>query len=216
MPIGKFITIEGGEGAAKSTQARLIAERLKDMGREVVVTREPGGTPFAEQLREILLGGTGGERSPAAEALGFYAARLDHLELLIRPGLARGAWVVCDRFSDSTRVYQGVAGMVPVALIDAFEKVVVAATRPDLTVMLDLDPELGLRRAELRRGERGEAGADRYEGRNLAYHQQLRDGFLAIAAGEPDRCVVVDGNGDIEAIGNAIWGHIQSRLMEEG
>ncbi|MFM1814704.1 MAG: hypothetical protein RLZ98_1399 [Pseudomonadota bacterium] len=215
MGRGRFITFEGGEGAGKSTQARRLAEQLEAAGHAVVVTREPGGTPFAEQLRGILLLEGGEERSPNAEALAFYAARLDHLDRLIRPALARGEWVVCDRFSDSTRVYQGVAGRVAGEFIDALERVVVGETKPDMTIVLDLPAEVGLARAAARRVSEGQIRPDRYEERGLAYHSKLREGFLAIAAREPERCLVIDGGLEIEVIRAAIWRAVAARLTRE-
>lgn len=218
MAAGKFITLEGGEGAGKSTQAKMLAERLLATGLEVVVTREPGGTAFAERLRAVLLGGVGEARSPDAEVVAFYAARQDHLDLLIRPALSRGAWVVCDRYSDSTRVYQGLAGKVPLSLIDRLEELVVGATQPDLTVVLDLDPAVGLDRARSRRATSGgdSAATDRYEARDLAYHTVLRDGFLEIARSAPERCVIVDGAAQPDAIGSEIWQVVTTRLLAGG
>lgn len=218
MAAGKFITLEGGEGAGKSTQAKMLAERLQAAGGDVVVTREPGGTAFAEQLRAVLLGGVGEARSPDAEVVAFYAARQDHLDLLIRPALARGAWVVCDRYSDSTRVYQGLAGKVSMSLIDRLEELVVGVTQPDLTLVLDLDPAVGLERARGRRVASGgdSAETDRYEARNLAYHAALRDGFLEIARGAPERCVIVDGAAEPALIGAEIWRHVTMRLLAGG
>ena len=206
---GRFITLEGGEGAGKSTQARLLAEHLRACGLECVVTREPGGSPGADALREILLSGAIAPLGPAAEALLFSAARIDHIRHTIRPALERGAFVVCDRFSDSTRAYQGALGNLDAGLIKALETVAVGDCRPDLTLMLDLPAETGLSRAAARRGVEG---ADRFEGEGLAFHQGLRQAFLAIAAAEPARCAVIDAGLEPDAVGEAVWRCVQQRL----
>ncbi|MBT3072102.1 dTMP kinase [Rhodomicrobium sp. Az07] len=151
---GRFITLEGGEGAGKTTQARVLADRLRRKGINVLLTREPGGTPRAEAIREVLLSGKAKRYGALGEAVLFYAARESHLELGIRPALERGTWVICDRFSDSTRAYQGAAGGLPLSVIETLDDAVVGKTRPDLTLIFDLAPELGLRRA----GERRRAG----------------------------------------------------------
>lgn len=191
-PRGVFITFEGGEGAGKSTQIARLAEALRlASGREVVATREPGGTKRAEELRAALLRGVAKPYGPFAEALMFAAARIDHIENLIRPALARGAIVLCDRFSDSTRAYQGAAGGLEPGLIASLERVTLEGLRPDLTLILDLPPEAGLARAQ-RRGE-GEP-ADRFEAESMRFHERLRAAFRAIAAAEPDRCRVIDAD----------------------
>ena len=206
---GRFVTLEGGEGAGKSAQARRLVERLAGLGLEVVATREPGGTPHAEALRELILSGALREKGPGAEAIAFSAARIDHIDHLIRPALDRGAWVVCDRFADSTRAYQGAAGRAPAGLIDRLEQVVVGADRPDLTLMLDLPPEQGLARAVARRGG---AGADRFEAEGLDFHRALRAAFLKIAAAEPGRCAVIDASADEPAVAAAVWATVEARL----
>ncbi|MDX2265551.1 MAG: dTMP kinase [Hyphomicrobiales bacterium] len=211
MATGKFITFEGGEGAGKSTQAALLRDRLMKAGLRVVLTREPGGTPRAEGIREALLSGRVKPLGPLAETVLFYVARDSHLELTIRPALARGSWVVCDRFFDSTRAYQGAAGGVSLAVLDGLERAVVAHTRPDLTVMLDLPAEEGLRRAGLRAA--AEAGArDRFETMNLLFHANLRQEFLDIAAAEPRRCVVVDAARPVDEVAAAVWTAVKQRL----
>ncbi len=205
-PRGVFITFEGGEGAGKSTQiARLAATLRAGSGREVVTTREPGGTPRAESYREALLRGVAKPFGPFAEALIFAAARIDHVDGLIRPALARGAIVLCDRFADSTRAYQGAAGGLDPALIASLERVTIQDVRPDLTLILDLPAQAGLARAR-RRGEgQGEGEApDRFEAEALGFHERLRAAFLAIAAAEPARCRVIDAEPGPDAVEAAI------------
>lgn len=204
---GFFITLEGGEGAGKSTQINRLADALRAAGRDVVVTREPGGSPGAEAIRALILNGGHGF-SAVTEALLFSAARLDHLEKTIRPALARGAIVLCDRFADSTRAYQGASGQADPAIIAALEAIAVGATRPDLTLILDLPPEEGLRRAALRRGN---DSADRFESEALGFHEKLRDGFLSIARAEPQRCVVIDAARDVDAIAQDLARIVQQR-----
>ncbi len=207
---GGFITLEGGEGAGKSTQARLLADRLEREGLEVVVTREPGGSPKAEAIRHVILSGRAEALGPAGEAMLFAAARIDHLDVTIRPALARGAFVICDRFADSTRVYQGALGEVPKSLIDALERVAVGATRPDLTLLLDIPPEIGMARAAARRGA---AAADRFERADLDDHRKLRQAFLDLAAAEPERFVVIDATQAVADIAAAIWTAVEARLL---
>ena len=193
---GFFITLEGGEGAGKSTQIQLLAAALRAMGRDVLVTREPGGSPGAEAIRGLILNGGFGFSS-VTEALLFSAARLDHLEKTIRPAIARGAIVLCDRFFDSTRAYQGASGGTAPSVLAALETIAVGVTRPNLTFILDLPAEIGLKRAHERRG----AGvADRFEGEALSFHEKLRSGFLHIAQNEPQRCVVVDAARSVEVV----------------
>lgn len=216
MAQGKFITFEGGEGSGKSTQARRLADTLRrEHGLNVVLTREPGGSPFAEAVRKILLDPATPRHAALSEALLFYAARADHIAEVIRPALVRGDWVISDRFSDSTRVYQGHAGHLDQATIDDLERLVVAPTFPDLTLMVDLPAEEGLRRAAARRVETSTGGAapDSYEGRDLSFHQRLRDGFLAIARAEPQRCRLIDGRGTEEEVAQQVWMTVQSRLF---
>lgn len=208
---GRFITFEGGEGSGKSTQARLLADRLKHAGIDAVLTREPGGSAFAEQVREFILSGKHAPHPPLAEALLFYAARADHLAATIRPALAAGKWVIADRFSDSTRAYQGAADGVAKSDIDAIDHIVVGDTVPALTLILDLAPEDGLRRAAERRpvGTR----TDPYEARHIDFHHRLREGFLAIAAANEDRCVVIEASGPAAPIAASVWRTIESRLF---
>ena len=206
---GRFITFEGGEGAGKSTQLRLLAERLTAAGREVVLTREPGGSPGAESIRALLVTGEADRWSPISETLLMYAARRDHIERVIAPALERGAWVVCDRFFDSTRAYQGAGGGAPAALIAALEAAVVGARTPDLTLILDLPVEVGLARA----AGRGD-GEARFEGKGAAFHQRLRQAFLDIARAEPGRCAVLDADRPVDALAETIWTVVADRLGE--
>jgi dTMP kinase len=208
---GRFITLEGGEGAGKSVQARRLAARLGEAGLTVVLTREPGGSPGAEALREIILSGGAARYGAVGEAILFSAARIDHIDATIAPALKRGEWVVSDRFLDSTRAYQGAAGRLDPALVASLERVAVGACRPDLTLVLDLPAAEGLARAKARRGE---AAADRFEGEGLAFHETLRRAFLAIVEAEPARCVLIDarpGEGEVAA---AIWAAVRARLGE--
>ena len=216
MTRGKFITFEGGEGSGKSTQARLLADRLKARGIDAVLTREPGGSPFAERVRALLLDPATPSHSALSEALLFYAARADHLDKTIRPALAAGRWVICDRFSDSTRVYQGVAGGLSGDALGALERLVVAPTQPELTLFLDLAPGDGLARARARGATPGVALADTdpFERRDPQFHERLRAGYLAIAEAEPQRCVLIDGAGAPDTIAAEIWGHVERRLLQ--
>jgi dTMP kinase len=206
---GKFITFEGGEGTGKSTQAAMLALRLEALGVGVQLTREPGGSPGAEIIRHVLLTGAAKPLGADVEAMLFAAARDDHVQCTILPALQSGKWVICDRFADSTRVYQGILGRVDQKLLNVLERVSVGELSPDLTVILDLPIEIGLARAKLRRGS---GVADRFEGEGAAFHEKLREGYLAIAAREPDRCVVIDANATKETVANAIWRAVQSRL----
>jgi dTMP kinase len=191
-----FITFEGGEGSGKSTQAKMLVDLLKGQGRNVVHTREPGGTPEAEALRTLLVTGETGRWTAEAEALLNYAARDSHLTKIIRPALAKKHIVICDRFMDSTRAYQGYAGHCDMALLDSLEKFIVGHTRPNLTLIFDLDPVVGLARAKAR----SDGTEDRYERKGLAFHQKLREGFLAIAKAEPARCKIIDATGGIDEV----------------
>ena len=188
---GKFITFEGGEGTGKSTQAAMLALRLESLGLGVQLTREPGGSPGAEIIRHVLLSGAAKPFGPEVEAMLFAAARDDHVRCTILPALEAGKWVICDRFADSTRVYQGMLGQVDQRLIKGLERVSVGDLAPDLTVILDVPVELGLERITLRRGA---AAPDRFEAEDVEFHQKLREAYLAIAAEEPQRCVVVDAS----------------------
>ncbi|HEY2179834.1 MAG TPA: dTMP kinase [Caulobacteraceae bacterium] len=207
MARGLFITFEGGEGTGKSTQAARLAARVRSAGREAVATREPGGSVGAEAIRALLVTGETDRWSAGAETLLMYAARLDHVERVIVPAMSRGAVVICDRFADSTRAYQGAGGGADPKLIDAVESEVRGHCWPDLTFVFDLDPAAGLARAA------GREGAEtRFEGKGLAFHQRLREGFLAIAAAEPKRCVVIDTAQGVGAVEQIVWRAVEGRL----
>ena len=206
---GKFITFEGGEGTGKSTQAAILAQRLETLGVLVRLTREPGGSPGAEIIRHVLLSGAAKPLGADVEAMLFAAARDDHVQCTILPALESGKWVICDRFADSTRVYQGILGNVDQRIIKVLERVSIGDLAPDLTVILDVPVSFGIERAKERRGT---AEPDRFEAENVEFHQQLRDGFLSIAAKEPDRCVVVDATPAKEEVANTVWTMVQSRL----
>lgn len=203
---GRFITFEGGEGTGKSTQARRLAERIQASGLKVVVTREPGGSPGAEAIRKLVLEGSADRWSPIAETLLMYAARADHLQRTIRPALAGGAWVVCDRFIDSTRAYQGAGGDAPASLISALEREVVGDDRPDLTLVLDLEVQAGLARAV------GRDALDRFESMDLGFHERLRQGFLDIARADSGRCAVIAAGGSPDEVQALVWAAVQDRL----
>lgn len=211
MTSGKFITFEGGEGAGKSTQTRLLAERLRAAGHTVVETREPGGTECGEKIRDFILSGSARTYGPMGEAVLFSAARDYHVQEVIAPALERGDWVLCDRFSDSTAAYQGAAGGVKPALIRALERIAVGNTTPALTILLDLPVEAGLKRAAERNGA-GEEQVDRFEGMEHRFHETLRDCFLAIAAQTPERSVVIDAQQAESAVAEAIWEAVVERL----
>jgi dTMP kinase len=208
---GRFITFEGGEGAGKSTQLGTLAAHLRARGLETVATREPGGTPRAEALRAALLGGKIAPLGPLAEAALFAAARIDHVDALIAPALARGAWVLCDRFIDSTRAYQGARGGVAPEKIALLERAAVGTLRPDLTIILDLPVAEGLGRAGARRGG---AGADRFESEDADFHEGLRRAFLDIAAREPDRCCVVNADMPADEVARAIRQLVDARFLD--
>jgi dTMP kinase len=209
---GHFITFEGGEGSGKSTHARRLAERLRQLGLEVVLTREPGGSPGAEVIRHILLSGAGKPLGPETEAILFAAARDDHVRTVIRPALVAGKWVVCDRFIDSTRVYQGALGKVDGKLIRSLERVTVGAAMPDLTFVIDVPPNIGLARAKHRRGE---SKPDRFEAEAADFHEALRVAYRALVEEEPDRMIVVDGRPPRDVVAENIWRIVTERLHPE-
>jgi len=206
---GRFITFEGGEGSGKSTQAALLANRLRLLFIGVELTREPGGSPGAEIIRHILLSGTAKPLGPDAEAMLFAAARDDHLRQTILPALEQGKWVICDRFADSTRVYQGVLGNVDARLIKALERVTVGDAMPDLTFVLDIPAEEGMARAHERRGENE---IDRFESESLEFHKKLRDACLDLAKNNSARCVVIDARLPQDEVAKRVWREVSKRL----
>ena len=208
-PRGLFVTFEGGEGVGKSTQIARLAERLRREGRDVLVTREPGGSPGAEAVRHVLLSGTAEPFGARMEAVLFAAARADHVERAIRPALERGQIVLCDRFVDSSRVYQGVTGQLLPSVMQAIEEAAVGGIVPDLTLILDLDPAEGLRRAGARRGD---GDADRFEKETVDIHRRRRAAFLAIARSEPDRCRVIDASRSPDDVEETIAGVVMVAL----
>lgn len=210
MNTGCFITLEGGEGAGKSTLAKALAARLAKLGLTVELTREPGGSPKAEAIRETILSGRVKQHGPFVEALMFSAARIDHIDRRIAPALGRGDWVICDRFLDSTRVYQGVLGDLDKGLLAELEQVTIGGLLPDLTLILDLDPAIGLARAARRRAPN--EAKDRFESETLSFHRGLRQGFLDIAEQEPDRCAVLDATLAPENLADSAWAVLKQRL----
>ena len=207
MP-GLFITFEGGEGAGKSTQIRLLAEKLRHDGLQIVLTREPGGSTGAEATRHVLLSGAAEQFGPEMEAILFAAARNDHVEQVIRPAVQAGSIVLCDRFMDSSRVYQGVTGQLNANFMKNLERVAIGGMVPDITIVLDIDPAIGLKRA----ASRGVA-ADRYEKEDISLHQSRRDAFLAIAKAEPERCLVVDAVAPEDEIASKILGAVRAKML---
>ncbi|MGN6765919.1 MAG: dTMP kinase [Rhizobiaceae bacterium] len=210
---GLFITFEGGEGAGKSTQIRMLAATLRASGREVVVTREPGGSPGAEAIRHVVLSGAAEPFGPEMEAVLFAAARADHIDRTIRPALERGAVVLSDRFVDSSRVYQGVTGGLDRSFMEELERATVEDMMPDLTLIRDIDPEEGMRRAGARRGA---SEADRFEKEGLSLHRRRRKAFLEIAKAEPKRCKVIDASRPVEKIAAEIAGVVGEVVERKG
>ncbi|MDF2119711.1 dTMP kinase [Roseiarcaceae bacterium H3SJ34-1] len=210
---GLFITFEGGEGGGKSTHVGRLVQTLERRGIAAIATREPGGTPTAEAIRDVILSGAVAPLGAAAEALMFSAARIDHLDKKIRPALAQGKVVVCDRFADSTRAYQGALGNLDPKFIRELERVTVGDTRPDLTIILDVPAATGLARASARRAS---APVDRFEAENESFHAALRQCFLDIAAAEPERCVVIDATQPPDAVEASIWSKVSQRLAAAG
>lgn len=206
MADGRFITLEGGEGAGKSTLARGMAEVLRARGIEVVLTREPGGAPGADAIRTLLVSGDANRWSAMEEALLFAAARLNHLNQTIRPALARGAWVICDRYYDSTRAYQVAAGGLAPAALDQLNALI-EAPMPDLTFVLDLDPANGLGRSQGKL-----IGEDRFEKKDAAFHARVRAEFLAIAQREPRRCLVLDASAGVDEVRAKALAALEQRL----
>jgi dTMP kinase len=207
---GRFITFEGGEGSGKSTQIKRVAERLEAAHLHTVVTREPGGSLGAEIIRHLVLSGMGKLLGAEAETLLFAAARDDHVRSVILPALAQGTWVLCDRFYDSTRAYQSRVGHVAPALVNAMTRVTIGDLKPDLTIILDVPVEVGLMRAAARRGS---GAPDRFESEDVKFHQALRDAYREIATAEPERCVVIDANADVNTVATKVWTALRDRFF---
>lgn len=207
---GRFVSFEGGEGSGKSTQIKKLAERLEALKLRAISTREPGGSQGAEIIRHLVLSGMGKLLGPDAETLLFAAARDDHVRTVIQPALNQGTWVLCDRFSDSTRAYQGRMGHVPTGLLNAMQRVTIGDLKPDLTIILDVPVEVGLRRAAARRGNRA---PDRFESEDLKFHQDLRDAYREIAAAEPERCVLVDADANPDTVAAQVWTALRDRFF---
>lgn len=207
MSRGRFITFEGGEGTGKSTQVRLLTSYLTQSCIDVVQTREPGGSPSAEDIRPLLVTGAADRWSPMAETLLFNAARVEHWRQVIDPALARGAHVVCDRFSDSTMAYQAYAGGIDPKVVAELHRLALAGVEPDLTFVLDIAVENGLQRAAMRRDSE-----TRFERKGREFHERLRQGFLDIARRAPKRCLVIDAGLTIERVHSAVLDGLKSRL----
>ncbi|NVD41419.1 dTMP kinase [Ensifer sp. HO-A22] len=206
---GLFVTFEGGEGAGKSTQLRLLADSLRSLGHEVLTTREPGGSVGAEAVRHVLLSGAAEAFGVRMEAILFAAARSDHVEEVIRPALSRGTIVLCDRFMDSSRVYQGITGNLEPAFVETLERVAINGVVPDRTVIFDLPATIGLDRAQRRAGD---DSPDRFEKEELETHEKRREAFLDIAKADPNRCRIVDATQSAEAIAAEILGLLENLL----
>lgn len=207
---GKFISFEGGEGSGKSTQIKKLAERLAAERLRAIVTREPGGSPGAEIIRHLVLSGMGKLLGAEAETLLFAAARDDHVRTVIQPALSQGTWVLCDRFFDSTRAYQGRLGQVSPDVLNAMQRVTIGDLKPDLTIILDIPVEIGLKRAAARRGS---GAADRFEAEDVQFHQDLRDAYKQIATEDPQRCVLIDANADVDTVAAHIWSAVREHLF---
>lgn len=203
-----FITLEGGEGAGKSTQIKLLAQAFEHAGLKVLVTREPGGSKGGEAIRKLVVEGDTDRWDPITESLLFMTARYDHLENLIKPALARGEWVVCDRFFDSTYIYQGIAKGVSTAWLKQLYNLLYGNAGPDFTLLLDIDPKEGLKRASARKGNE-----TRFENMDFAFHQKLREGFLRLAKAEPARITTIEATGTVDAIHQHILNAVNKRFQ---
>ncbi|MEO8319530.1 MAG: dTMP kinase [Bradyrhizobium sp.] len=207
---GKFISFEGGEGSGKSTQIKKLAERLATAKLRTIVTREPGGSPGAEIIRHLVLSGMGKLLGPDAETLLFAAARDDHVRTVIQPALNQGTWVLCDRFFDSTRAYQGRLGQVSPGVLNAMQRVTIGDLKPDLTIILDIPVEIGMQRAAVRRGK---GVPDRFEAEDVQFHRDLREAYKQIAAEDPERCVLIDADADADTVAAQIWKALRDHLF---
>ncbi len=211
MAEGHFISFEGGEGAGKSTQVRMLSDRLAASGYRTLLTREPGGSPLGEKIRKFLLAGKVKDYGPVAETLLFYTARQNHLESLILPNIKKGVWVICDRFADSSRAYQGAASGVDDGIFDALDRIVVGKNFPELTLIIDLPVDVAMRRVAKRQIDEGHE-VDRFEGEDLQFHEKLRAGFLKIAAANPKRCIIIDGSQSREKVSELVWQTVEERF----
>lgn len=209
---GIFITFEGGEGAGKSTQIKRLASKLEDLGIGVLTTREPGGSPGAEAVRHVLLSSAAEQFGTEMEAILFSAARSDHVETVIKPALKEQNVVVCDRFFDSTRVYQGITGDVDMDFLKQLEQIACEDAWPDLTIVLDLPPQTGMQRAKARR--KANESPDRFEKETIALQEKRREGFRQIAQQETDRCVLIDASGTTAQVFKRVWEAVDQRLGE--
>ncbi|MET1415648.1 dTMP kinase [Roseibium sp. HPY-6] len=213
MP-GHFITFEGGEGAGKSTQIARLKTFLETNGKSVIVTREPGGSPGAEKIRSLLLSGEAKDLGPRGEAMLFAAARADHVDALIKPALERGDWVLCDRYADSTRVYQGEAG-VDQEYLKLLETAAVAGLRPELTILIDVPPAIGLSRVAKRSQTDNSGGPDRFEDEAVAVHERRRKLFLQLALEEAYRFTIVDGSRDQDFVEKAVQTAVREAFSQD-
>jgi dTMP kinase len=206
---GLFITFEGSEGTGKTTQIQRLASRLENLGRKVVISREPGGTPLGEDIRHLLKYAASGENMvPRAELLLFAASRAQHVDELIKPNLDEGNVVICDRFLDSTTVYQGVARAINSHSVETINGIAIASTLPDVTLLIDLDPEEGFQRIQSRNTE----PPDRMEQEHMDFYKAVRQGYLDLAANNQDRFLVIDGHQSMDAVEQAIWNGIKERI----
>lgn len=215
-PRGRFITVEGGDGAGKSTQTRRLVDRLQAAGVGAIATREPGGSAGGEAIRGLLVSGAPDRWDGVTEALLMSAARRDHWIKTIQPALARGVWVVSDRFADSTMAYQGYGQGIGRGPVEDLARLVLGQARPDLTLILDVPTATGLARAGERGGANGSADDDRFERMGQGFHDRLRDGFLDIARREPDRCALIDASRPVDTVAEAIWAEVAHRLGVRG
>lgn len=218
MAKGRFITLEGGEGAGKSTQIRLLCETLRSRGIDVLATREPGGSPGAEEIRALLVSGAPGRWDAMTELLLHVAARRDHLVRTVWPALGQGRWVVSDRFADSSMAYQGYGHGIARDVVEQVHAHAIGAFRPDLTVVLDLPVAAGMARARARQAGApgtGHGTEDRYESMDHAFHERLRAGFLNIAAREPDRCVVIDASPAVDEVHDEVMAAVEPLLKKD-
>ena len=212
MNSGVFVTFEGGEGAGKSTQIVWLAEHLQALGKEVIVTREPGGSVGAEEIRRLLVTGEGARWDPLSETLLLYAARRDHCLRVIEPALAAGKWVLSDRFADSTMAYQGYGLGLERETIRRLHRLILDGFEPSLTLILDLPVMTGLERSLARLAREGQNAEDRYENMDMAFHERMRQGFIDIAANDPRRCKIIDANQNSQAVSDAIWTLVNSHF----